>query len=363
MVYATLVTNHYNAKEASTETPHWQVFAHKNHSKDPNMTAPAPFAEIWRGPFLESVHSGHAVICDGTGQIVDAWGDPDLTVLPRSSSKMLQALPLVRSGAADAARLGTQQLALACASHEGAHIHVNKVGDWLKTLGLTDGAFRCGPQEARDRSVMEEQIRAHEQPCRIHNNCSGKHAGFLTLMQHLSAGPDYVAPDHPVQRACLEAFEEATGETSPGFGIDGCSAPNYAASLQGIARAMARFATAPADSAEARLHEAMRLHPELVAGEGRACTELMRACNGKVALKTGAEGFFIAILPEMKMGIALKAACGTTRAAEAAIAALLVRLGALDANHPATLKRINAPIRNWDGHQTGILKPAAGLLS
>ncbi len=326
------------------------------------MIAPAPFAEIWRGQFLESVHSGHAVTCDASGQIVDAWGDPEAIVLARSSSKMIQALPLIRSGAADAFGLGTRQLALSCASHQGAQIHLDGVGAWIKELGLSDDDFRCGTEESRDRDVMEAQIRAHEKPCRIHNNCSGKHAGFLTLSKHLGGGADYVAPDHPVQRACLEAFEEVTGETSPGFGIDGCSAPNHATSLHGMARAMAHFASAAEGSAEARLHEAMRLHPDLVAGEGRACTELMRACDGKVALKTGAEGFFIAIIPERGLGIALKAACGTTRAAEAAIAALLVRLGMLDANHPATLKRINKPITNWDGLTTGILKPAAGLL-
>ena len=327
------------------------------------MTAPAPFAEIWRGPFLESVHSGHAVICDSMGQIIDAWGDPERVVLARSSSKMIQALPLVRSGAADAFSLSTKQLALSCASHQGAKIHVDNVGAWISQLGLDDTAFRCGPEESRDRDVKEAQIRAHQSPCRIHNNCSGKHAGFLTLSRHLGGDPNYVAPDHPVQRACLEAFEDVTQETSPGFGIDGCSAPNYAATLHGIARAMAHFAAAPEGSAEVRLHEAMRLHPELVAGEGRACTELMRACDGKVALKTGAEGFFIAIIPERGIGIALKAACGTTRAAEAAITALLVRVGVLDPNHPATLKRINAPIKNWDGLTTGVLKPAAGLLA
>lgn len=326
------------------------------------MTAPAPFAEIWRGPILESVHSGHAVICDAGGAITQAWGDPDLIVLPRSSSKMIQALPLVRSGAADAFGLTTEHLALACASHEGAAIHTNRVNAWIKTLGLGDDDFRCGPQESRDRAVMEAQIRAHESPCRVHNNCSGKHAGFLTLAKHLGAGPEYTNPDHPVQRACLADFEDITGETSPGFGIDGCSAPNPAASLHGIARAMARFAAAPDTSAEARLHRAMRAHPDLVAGEGRACTELMQACNGKVALKTGAEGFFIAIIPDLKTGIALKAACGTTRAAEAAITALLVRLKLLDANHPAALKRINTPIKNWDGLTTGILKPAQTLL-
>jgi len=113
----------------------------------------------------------------------------------------------------------------------------------------------------------------------------------------------------------------------------------------------------------ARLHQAMRLHPELVAGETRACTELMRAMKGKVALKTGAEGFFIAILPERKLGIALKAACGTTRAAECAIAAILVGLGVLEADHPATLKRMNAPIKNWRGIETGVLRPSAALLS
>lgn len=326
------------------------------------MITPAPFAEIWRGPFLESVHSGHAVICDASGEIMDAWGDPEIVVLPRSSSKMIQALPLVRSGAADAFGLTTKQLALSCASHQGAQIHVDNVGAWISDLGLDDDAFRCGPEESRDRDVKEAQIRAHEKPCRIHNNCSGKHAGFLTMTRHLGAGPDYTKPDHPVQRACLEAFEDVTKQTSPGYGIDGCSAPNYAATLHGIARAMAHFAAAPDGSAEARLHQAMRLHPELVAGEGRACTELMRAMDGRVALKTGAEGFFVAIIPERGIGIALKAACGTTRAAEAAITALLVRLGELDANHPATLKRINAPITNWDGLHTGVLKPAAGLL-
>jgi L-asparaginase II len=326
------------------------------------MTQAAPFAEIWRGPFLESRHQGHAVICDAHGDILESWGDPTAVVLPRSSSKMIQALPLVRSGAADKAGLSSEHLALACASHNGAAIHTDRVAAWIQELGLADEDFRCGPQDPDDRAAHEALIRAHAAPCQVHNNCSGKHAGFLTLAQHLGAGPEYVDPDHPVQQACLEAFEEVTQESSPGYGIDGCSAPNHAASLHGMARAMAHFAAASEGSAEARLHEAMRQHPELVAGEGRACTELMRAMEGKVALKTGAEGFFIAILPEQKLGIALKAACGTTRAAECAIAALLVRLGVLSADHPATRKRLNAPILNRRGIETGTLKPAAGLI-
>lgn len=326
------------------------------------MSEPAAFAEIWRGAFLESVHSGHAVICASDGQVVENWGDADAMMLPRSSSKMIQALPLIQSGAAEAAGLGTEHLALACASHQGAAIHTERVNAWLATRELGDDALRCGAQIPPDKNAREALICAHEGPHQCHNNCSGKHAGFLTLTQHLGAGPEYVDPDHPVQRACLEAFERVTDETSPGYGIDGCSAPNYACTMTGMARAMARFAAAPDGSAEARLHQAMRLHPELVAGEGRACTELMRATDGKVALKTGAEGYFIAILPEQQMGIALKAACGTTRAAECAIAALLVRLGVLNADHPATLKRMNAPIENWRGIRTGTLKAAPGLI-
>jgi L-asparaginase II len=322
------------------------------------MTQPAPFAEIWRGAFLESVHSGHAVVCDDSGQIVHAWGNPDTVILPRSSAKMIQALPLLRSGAADAMGLGTQHLALACASHQAAALHTGIVGNWLDNMGLSDSDFRCGAAVPGDIDARDALIRAYEQPCQIHHECSGKHAGFLTVNKHIGGHADYEKPDHPVQKACLEAFEDVTGRSAFGYGIDGCSVPNFATTLHGMARAMAHFAAAPDGSAEARLHQAMRLHPELVAGETRACTNLMRAMNGKVAIKTGAEGFFIAILPEQKLGVALKGSCGTTRASNCAIASILVKLGVLDPNHPETLKYRNAPIENRRGIITGSLKPA-----
>ena len=331
------------------------------------MVAAVPLVEIWRGDFLESLHCGHAVICGPDGEIVEAWGDPHAEVLPRSSSKMIQALPLVESGAADARGLSGAHLALACASHNGAPIHVERVNAWLKDIGCDDDDFRCGPQESRDDDLRIDMIRNGESACRVHNNCSGKHAGFLTLSQHLGGGAEYCQIDHPVQQACLSAFEEVTQETSPGFGIDGCSAPNHAATLHGIARAMAFFAAAEEggdarQDAAARLRQAMVTYPELVAGEGRACTELMRACDGRVALKTGAEAFFIAIIPEKKLGVALKIMDGTTRGAEAAIAAILVKLGILDANHPAAQKFMTPVIRNWDGLATGAIRPAAALL-
>lgn len=325
------------------------------------MGKPVDMVEIWRGDLLESLHQGHAVICDHSGAIVAAWGDPEVVIYPPSSCKMIQALPLLETGAG--AGLSDQQLALACASHNGAALHTGAVTDWLAALGLTAEALRCGPQPPGDRSARQALIRAGDSPCQIHNNCSGKHVGFLTLSQFLQAGPEYLELDHPVQGAVKATFEELTEETSPTYAIDGCSAPNHACTLAGLARAMAFFASAQGRSdarsvAAARLSDAMAQHPQYVAGEGRACTALMRAMDHKVTVKTGAEGVFVAILPQQRLGIALKITDGATRASEAAITALLVRCGALDAAHPTAQAYLAAPITNWRGLVTGQMRPA-----
>ncbi len=334
------------------------------------MTAHAgavPLVELWRGGLPESLHAGHAVICDERGEIVEAWGDPQAVIFPRSSCKMIQALPLLESGAADAAGLTDRHLALACASHQGAALHVGAVRDWLGTLGLAEPDLRCGAHWPDDHAERDRLILSHDGPCQLHNNCSGKHAGFLTLTRHLGAGPEYVEIDHPLQQAIRAATEEVTQEAVAGYGIDGCSAPNFAMTLHGLARAMAAFACATDTGdlrarAMHRLTRAMAAHPMLVAGEGRACTELMQAMDGRVAIKTGAEGVYVAILPEQKRGIAVKIADGRSRASEAVIAALLVRLGALDPEHPATRKRLDAPQLNWRGIDTGVLRLAPTFL-
>lgn len=328
------------------------------------MPNPHAIAELWRGGRLESQHLGHAVVVDGSGAVAEAWGDPDAVIFPRSSCKMIQALPLLESGAAAAAGLTDAQLALACASHSGAEIHTRAVTDWLAAIGRTEADLRCGAHWPGDIPARDALIRARAEPCQIHNNCSGKHTGFLTLARHLGAGPDYVALDHPVQRAVKTAFEEVTGETSPGHGIDGCSAPNFACTLAGLARAMARFAAAEESGARGRamvrLREAMAAYPEMVAGEGRACTELMRAMDG-VAVKTGAEAVYVAILPRQRLGIALKIVDGGTRAAELAIAELLIRAGVLDPAHPAARRLRDAVQRNWRGIEVGLFRAAAGF--
>ena len=317
--------------------------------------------EIWRGSYLESVHTGMAVICDKDGEISHQWGDPNALILPRSSAKMMQAIPLIISGAEKKFSIGEDLLALACASHNAAEIHLSRVLGWLFHLGFSETDLRCGPQPSKDPYVKKQMLEKGQSPCQIHNNCSGKHAGFLSVSRHLNAGPEYTDPDHPVQLMVMDVFQELTQNKVDGITIDGCSAPNPAIPLYSLAKVMSWFATAhkrddQLSKAALKLRNAMVNYPELVAGELRACTNLMKACEKKAILKTGAEGVFVAILPELEKGIALKIFDGGTRASECAIASLLIQLGVLNPNHPTALEYTHAPILNWRKIQTGMMK-------
>ena len=334
------------------------------------MSEPANpvLAEVWRGEILECVHRGAAVVATAAGEVVEAWGDPARVILPRSSYKMIQALPLVESGAADAAGLSSKHLALACASHKGAAVHTRLAASWLAGIGLAEHDLRCGAHTPGDPEAAHALYAAGTAPGQFHNNCSGKHCGFLTMNRHLRGGPEYLELDHPLQQTVRMTVEEVTGEAVSGHAIDGCSAPNFAVSLKGLATAMARFATAGASftgaraGAARRLVEAMATHPVLVGGAGRATTDLIRACAGRAVVKTGAEGVYIAILPRRGLGIALKIDDGNARGSEAAIAALLARHGALEREAPAYAALADAPILNCRGFAHGHLRAAQTLL-
>lgn len=314
--------------------------------------------EVWRGDFCESVHHGHVAVWHADAGLIWGLGDVAGMVLPRSSSKMVQALPLIESGAADAYGLTEAHLALACASHQGAAVHTEMVTRWLADLNLSESDLRCGVQWPNDLPARDDLICTHCGPDQRHNNCSGKHSGFLTLTKHLKAGPEYIDPDHPIQRAIKSAWEDVTDAATPGYGIDGCSAPNFASSLSGFARALAMFAAAQdgvdaRQSAMVRLRNAMMAHPHLVAGEGRACTKLMRVMGNRAAIKTGAEAVFAAIIPEHRIGVALKIADGSTRASEAVITQILGALGVIEPADPVAQSYTHGPIRNWRAVETG----------
>jgi len=323
-------------------------------------------AEVWRGDFLECVHRGHIAVCNAKGELLASWGDPEAVILPRSSYKMLQALPLVESGAAAHFGLTSEHLALSCASHTGAHIHTDRVNAWLSGLDLNEADLRCGGHMPEDQEALKELICGDHCFDQTHNNCSGKHSGFLTLNKHLGGGSEYIEIDHPVQKAVKAAIEEMAGEDTKGYAIDGCSAPNFGLTLQGFARALAHMADPSGlgpvrEEAATALIAAMRKHPELVAGETCACTEMMRAMDGKVVVKTGAEGVFVAIIPERGIGVALKIEDGAERAKECAMAALLVRLGVADPEHPMIKSRLFHEQRNCNDLRVGQVRPAAAV--
>lgn len=320
--------------------------------------------EARRGDFVERCHRGAYAVCDATGAVVAAVGDIDRVFLPRSATKMIQALPMVESGAAAAMGVDARRMALACASHVGSAAHAGLAGAWLGAMGLSEADLLCGAHQPDDPDEAHALRSAGRAPGQLHNNCSGKHTGFLCLACHIG-GPtaDYIAIDHPVQVAVAEAFAEVTRQDAPlAWAADGCSAPNFAATAAQLAGAMARYAD-PATGfrgiragAAATLRDAMMAHPDAVSGEGRASTALMRAARGRAAVKGGAEGCYVAILPQRGLGIALKIDDGSTPAAEIAMASLLARFGAIDADDPAVEPWLAPRVLNRRGLDLGRIR-------
>ena len=323
---------------------------------------------VRRGDLVESVHRVAYAVADAGGTLLQHEGDVRRPVFPRSSVKPLQALPLVESGAAERFALSERELALACASHGGEPMHTEIVAAWLARIGLDPSALECGAHAPSHEATARQLIEQRRPPSPLHNNCSGKHAGMLTLALHLGAPTaGYIAPDHPVQLRISALLAAMSGASLAPPAIDGCGVPTHAMPLAGLATAMARL-TDPGPAAPgraeacARVRAAMAAHPLLVAGSGRACSVIMAAAPG-VLVKTGAEGVYVAALPERRLGLALKVDDGAGRAAVVALVALLARLGALDPAAPA-LADLAAPVlRNHAGRVVGRIEPAPGWLS
>lgn len=328
-------------------------------------------AEIWRGDILECVHRGAVAIADADGRLEASWGDVGRIHLPRSACKMIQALPMVDSGAAEAAGLSDRHLALACASHGGAPVHTETIGAWLADLGLGASALGCGTMAPSDDAVRKSLRAEGKAPTTLHHMCSGKHTGFLTLARHLGAETGesaYLDPSHPVQLAVQDAVAETCDEAPAGPATDGCSAPNFAVSLKGLATAMARFARPGARlsgkraEAAGRLAGAMAANPILIGYEGAAATRLTASSCGAAATKNGADGGFVAILPEAGLGVAVKIDDGSDRGAAVAMAAVLARLGLLARDDPAYQALAVPPVVNFRGTLCGHVRPGADLL-
>ena len=327
------------------------------------MTNPI-LVEVTRGPLVESRHRGAVAVADMEGRSVLAMGDVTAPVFPRSAIKVLQAIALVEQGAADRYGLDDEELALACASHSGEPAHVAGVERMLAKAGLDVSALRCGVHWPISQPAAYALARTGTASA-LHNNCSGKHAGFLCLACAMGAGTaDYFRPEHPVQRQVRAILENFTGAvlTQEVCAIDGCSVPTWAMPLQNLAHGFAKLATggglSPARAAAAsRLRRACAAKPWFVAGTGRFCTEIMELFGDRVFVKTGAEGVYCAALPHQGLGIAIKCDDGAARAAQAIMAAMIARFLPLDAAERAALEPLMQPrLRNWNGLEVGTVR-------
>lgn len=328
--------------------------------------------EVTRGNRVESRHRGIAVVVDGDGTVISALGDVEAAVFPRSACKAMQALPLVESGAADAYGFGSRELALACSSHSGEEEHVALAASMLDRAGRDLETLECGAHWSFDQHTLIRQARTLEKPTALHNNCSGKHCGFICACCHTGYDPKgYVTYDHPLQRDIRAVMEDLTGAAlgTDNCGTDGCSIPTYAVPLVALARGFAKMASGSGlspDRAKAsrRLIEACMAEPFYVAGTKRACTKLMEIAPGRIFAKTGAEGVFCAVLPEQGISIALKCEDGATRAAEAMVAGLLARHFDRDtAEHDALRAMANHEMRNWNGIHVGDVRVTDALFA
>ncbi len=318
--------------------------------------------------FVESRHRCHVAVVKPDGSVVESWGDIDQPIYGRSAIKPMLAVGLMESGAADAFGLDNAEIALACASHSGEPQHVNRVRAWLRRIGLSVGDLECGAHMPYNEPAMRAMVREGIEPDASHNNCSGKHSGFLTTAVHLGLPTrGYIRYEHPVQQRLLAIMEQLCDLPLRHVprGIDGCGIPTIAIPLSHTARAMARLA-APGNLPSARIDAARRIvhamtsEPVMVSGTGEFGAEVMRAAAGKVAIKSGAEGIYAGIVPGMGLGICIKNEDGTGRGSEAAMGDVLVKLGVLGEAERRTLQSRLIPIlSNRAGTKIGRIHAAA----
>src|SRR6266849_964899 len=294
-----------------------------------------------RGTIVESRH--HVHVADGDGQLVAQAGDPDLVTFWRSAAKPFQALPLVTDGVAERFGLTREMLAIACASHSSEAAQVQLVRDFLGRIGCSERDLLCGPHPPLSDKVAKDYETRGVRLTAVYSNCSGKHTAMLALARYHDWPTEfYTRLEHPVQQRCLAEVSRWTEVPAAEIktAVDGCGVVCFGLPLKNMAWAYARLANADlglriADSKGARpvrnpqsaIVESMLRHPELIAGEGRPCTEMMRAHPARVITKVGAEGVYCALVPQERLGVALKVTDGHAVASALAMAAVLEELG------------------------------------
>lgn len=310
------------------------------------------FVELYRGTVLESRHRVHVAVVDASGRLVAQAGDAEYRTFWRSAAKPFQAQPLVDDGVVERFGLTRQDLALTCASHSSEPAQVTLVREFLQRVGCSERDLMCGPHRPLSEGVAKDYETRGVRLTAIYSNCSGKHTGMLALAKHHGWPAEFYGRiEHPVQQRCLKSVSQHTDVAAAelGVAVDGCGVACFALPLRNMALAYTRL--------DGPILEAMTLHPELVAGAGRPCTDIMRAHPGRVVAKVGAEGVYSALLIREGLGVSLKVEDGHSVASALAIAAVLAELGLKP--QPAALLR--QPIANSRGETVGEMRVNGGL--
>ena len=298
--------------------------------------------KIMRGDFIESMHVAYAVVVDGNGSIVRNWGDSHYLTCIRSSLKPFQASASTVAGATEAVGFSSSELALMCASHNGEDIHVNTARGMLEKLGFDISYYECGSHAPYDKKSNKELIQQSQKSTALHNNCSGKHAGMLSLAKHLKSDPKgYTHVDHPVQQAIMKQVKTYSELNDFPLVIDGCSAPAPFMPLYNIALMYQKFASGKYDELNI-LYDAMESNPMLVAGTDRFDTDFISVMSGRAITKAGGEavrGLGIRDEGGEVYGIALKVLDGNQRCSPIAMMSILKELDLLSTHELNELKK------------------------
>jgi L-asparaginase II len=330
--------------------------------------------EVLRGGRVESLHRGSIAVVNAAGEIIYQAGNPYFEISMRSCAKPLQAIPVIVSGAAERFKFSDQELALFCGSVSGQSFHVAAVQSVLQKIGLTEEALLCGTHPPSHRGTAKELQQKGIKPGPVHNNCAGKHAAMLALCVHHGWDTaNYLPLEHPVQQLILATIVEMAGveKKCVHAAVDGCGVPVFYVPLKNLARAYARLAEpfllqeadlSGTQQAIKKLMSAACTHPEMVAGDERICTDIMRLAGKSVFSKTGAEGGYALALFDKSWGVALKIEDGNQRALGPAVIELLQQLGALSDAALAQLNNYHHPtILNHRKEQVGELRPVFQL--
>ncbi len=339
-------------------------------SNAPISAAPphAPLALVTRGEGVDAIHHGSVAVVDRDGNVLHAAGDPHFVAMTRSALKPFQAMPFAAAGGIERFGFTPPQVALMCASHSGEPRHVSAAADMLARAGNTAAELQCGTHVPGFYDIRGEFPPPPPYSPLAHN-CSGKHSGMLAYCVHCGLPKEsYLDHDHPLQQAIRRSVAHFTGmaEGAMPWGVDGCSAPNYAVPLSGLARAFARLAAADDDGmfgpAPRKLADAMTAHPEMVSGEGRNDLAYMRAGRGDWVTKIGAEAIQAIGVRSRGIGIVVKVADGAKRALHPATVAVLDQLGLLDDAQRTELSAWGQPVlRNYRGTVTGAVRPLVAI--